>query len=172
MTAQRMVRRRRDRLPGRVGVSSDPRGYMGNMARICCPKGHYHDVADEPGTMRTINGITVEARSAADLIQLCPADGCGWFQLRDGLPSWPEHPMGGTHDNVTHLVASGVRQILHREYPRESDREIAVQDNLIALVRGWEPELRRRFPRVDWNQLDLDDVIAEVDDDEGLHSAT
>lgn len=144
---------------------------MGSMARISCPKGHYHNVADEPGTRRVVNGVTVEARSAADLIQLCPTDGCGWFELRDGFPTWPEHPMGGMHDNVVHLVASGARQILHREYPRESEREIAVADNLTALIRNWEPELRNLFPRVDWNGLDLDDVIAEVRDDEGLHPA-
>lgn len=55
------------------------------MARICCPKGHYHDVADEPGTTRTVNGITVEARSVADVIQLCPEDGCGWFELLNAV---------------------------------------------------------------------------------------
>jgi len=141
------------------------------MARICCPKGHYHDVADEPGTTRTVNGITAEARSVADVIQLCPEDGCGWFELRDGVPSWPERPIAGMHDNVTHLVASGARRILHREYPRERDREIAVQDNLPTLIRGWEPELRKLFPRVDWDRLDLDDVIAEVEADEGLQPA-
>jgi len=141
------------------------------MARICCPKGHYHDVADVSGTTRTLNGITVEARSVADRIQLCPLEGCGWFELREGVPSWPDSPMCGLFDNVTHLVASGARRILHREYPRESDREIAVQDNLVTLIRAWEPELRSAFPSVDWDRLDLDAVIAEVDADEGLHPA-
>jgi len=138
------------------------------MARICCPKGHYHDVADEPGTMLTLNGITVEARSVADLIQLCPLEGCGWFELRDGVPSWPDSPMCGLFDNVAHLVASGARRILHREYPRAIDREIAVQDTLAMLIRGWEPELRTTFPAVDWARLDLDVVIAEIDVDERL----
>jgi hypothetical protein len=89
----------------------------------------------------------------------------------DGVPSWPERPMAGMHGNVTHLVASGARRILHREYPRERDREIAVQDNLPTLIRSWEPELRKLFPRVDWDRLDLDDVIAEVKADEGLQPA-
>jgi hypothetical protein len=34
-----------------------------------------------PGTTRTVNGITVKVRSVADMIQLCPEDGCGWFEL-------------------------------------------------------------------------------------------
>lgn len=105
------------------------------------------------------------------MIQLCPENACGWFELRDGIPSWPEHPMAGMNDNVKHLVASGARQILHREYPRESDREIAVQDRLPTLIRGWEPELRALFPCIDWDELDLDDVIAEVEADESLQPA-
>jgi len=78
------------------------------------------------------------------------------------------------YDNVTHLVASAARRILHREYPSKNDRENAVGNNLSILIRGWEPELRKLFPRVDWDRLALDDVIAEVkadEADEGLRSA-
>ena|SRR5882724_440815 len=142
------------------------------MARICCPKGHYHEVADDAGTSRAVNGITVEVRSVADLIQLCPNQGCGWFELRNGVPSWPEGPMCGMYDNVTHLVASGAKRILYREYPRGGAREIAVHDNLATLVRSWEPELRANYPHVDWDRLDLDDVVAEIDADQGLQPAT
>jgi hypothetical protein len=139
------------------------------MAIIRCPKNHAVEVANESDE-RTINGITVTVRSVHDVIQRCGE--CGWFEVRDGVPIWPDHPIAGRYDNVVHLVAGGACALLRQRYPREDDRvALAEEGKLPPIIRAMESDLRTEFSGVNWAELDFDSVVTEVEDEERLHVA-